>query len=131
MQQVDEAVLFFSGSSLSFGLALETLIDAVCHLFLACLFGSFLILPCLPLPQVLLDPANISTYGSVAMIKSISPSLSFVQELHAAFGFDWVLTCAKGKGAPVHSLDQNPTVHIPVNASHIHACMHMHKPDTS
>jgi len=55
-QQVDEAVLLFTGGGL--GLPLQALIDAVSHLLLACLTSRLLVLPCLPLPQVLLNPAS-------------------------------------------------------------------------
>jgi len=57
-QQVDEAVLLFTGGGLSLGLPLQALIDAVSHLLLACLTSRLLVLPCLPLPQVLLNPAS-------------------------------------------------------------------------
>lgn len=63
-KEVDEVVLFFASSSLSLSLALEALIDAVRHLLLACLAGCLLILPSLPLPQVVLDPAMATCCSS-------------------------------------------------------------------
>ncbi len=58
MQQVDEAVLLFTGGGLSLGLPLQALIDAVSHLLLTRLASRLLVLPCLPLPQVILNPAS-------------------------------------------------------------------------
>ncbi len=63
-QQVDEAVLLFTGGGLSLGLPLQALIDAVSHLLLARLTSRLLVLPCLPLPQVLLNPASRVDYRS-------------------------------------------------------------------
>ena len=57
-QQVDEAVLLFTSGGLSLGLPLEALIDAVSHLLLARLVSRLLVLSCLPLPQVILNPAS-------------------------------------------------------------------------